>query len=589
MNQTIKTLSLNTKALPAEPLYQKILPIIRKRVEDRSATRVLENAPADLTLLLKLDPVLAKECFRLADCAEGIEVAGGDFLGIMYGLGQFLHKSLYRHEGMIPAAWRGTEVPDCDMRFVYFANHFENWYQRCTADEVREQLEDLILWGINGLQTGLPAINLTSWDDPDFPRCKALYVKLLKTAKELGLKLFAGSSFMDFKKPDPTLAADKKYLVSKTGNPICPHKPGAVEYIIKKMSVPMEIWTEVGVDYFLFWPYDEGGCSCDKCWPWGAKGFYDSSRILADYVREKLPNVTIGLSTWYFGRGEYQKDEWDLFYKRLQEDEAAGKAWVQFLLMETRDDVPAQHYPVDHGAPTPHVKMYTFPEPSMTGVTPWGGFGAICTPRLMKRQEGPFMSFCNGGYMYTEGIFDDMNKVVMAGLFWKRDRSTDETLTDYCNYEYKGIDPQDLIRLIELFEDSQDYTNRFDKKPCPLHFSEEAWELARKMDAGADPETRTYWKWRIVYIRAYLDLVRYKNCAAAGWPYEKYVGAGMRTFWGEFLNDDPTACAYMAELIRYYKASEYPDPTLFGHAAVRPPLFNTPDPAKTADDPNFTL
>jgi hypothetical protein len=28
-----------------------------------------------------------------------------------------------------------------------------------------------------------------------------------------------------------------------------------------------------GLDWIVFWPYDEGGCGCSDDWPWGGKGF----------------------------------------------------------------------------------------------------------------------------------------------------------------------------------------------------------------------------------------------------------------------------------------------------------------------------
>ena len=233
------------------------------------------------------------------------------------------------------------------------------------------------------------------------------------------------------------------------------------------------------------------------------------------------------------------------------------------------------YYPVEHGQPTEHTKLLTFPDVSMTGVVPWGGVGAICTPTLMKWQENPFADHCDGGYLYTEGIFDDMNKVVMLGLYWDRKRPTEETLTDYCGYEYKGIDPKDLIHLIDLIEASQMYTNRFDRKPAPLSFSELAWDLAQKMNEGAAEETKQYWRWRIVYIRAYLDLVRYRNCAAAGWPGR----TAEARYWGAFLEGDAQAQEFLLELIRLYKAQEVQDDSRFAyHYYVRPPMERGTDP-----------
>ena len=208
----------------------------------------------------------------------------------------------------------------------------------------------------------------------------------------------------------------------------------------------------------------------------------------------------------------------------------------------------------------------------MCGITPWGGFGAICTPELIARQEGPFASCCDGGYIYTEGIFDDINKVLILGNYKDRNCSYKEILTDYGNYEYSGIDADDFIRLVNLIEATHLCTNSFDCKPCNLEDCDAAWELAEKLNSDADSRTREYWKWRIVYIRAYLDKVRYHRCAECGWPLEKPLG-GWMLFWRKFLEHDGKSQEMLLELVRLYKAQLIDDADKYAyHWFVRPPL-----------------
>ena len=573
MGTYIKKLSIDTTALSAaEAVFGKIVPIVKKRIEDRCGTVcVAGGVQADFTLRFAVDETVPAEGFRLADMEGGIQISGADFLALMYGAGQFLHKSHYAPEGILPTAWRGESVPQTSKRMIFFAQHFYNWYQCCSADEIREHIEDLVLWGINGVVSVFSCLNLTSWEDPNLQELVDLFHKTLAAAREMKLKIGIEYSNVDFMVPRQDVAADKKYMLSQTGNLICPSTEEGFAYYQQMLAKILDFTDEFGgLDFITIWSYDEGGCSCDKCWPWGGKGFYNMAHRISKYIRGRYPNIEIWLATWYFGRREIQKEEWPMMYQRLQEDAAKGDNWADYLLLETRDDYAAALYPAKNGQPTEHTKLLTFPDVSMTGIMPWGGVGAICTPTLMKRQEGPFAPHCNGGYLYTEGIFDDMNKVVMLGLYWDRQRATEETLTDYCGYEYKGIDPKQLIHLIDLIEASQMYTNRFDRKPAPLTFSELAWDLAQKMNEGAAQETKEYWRWRIVYIRAYLDLVRYRNCAAAGWPAK---GMGAVGYWGGFLEGDEQAQQFLQELIRIYKAQEQDDHDRFAyHYYVRPPM-----------------
>ena len=181
------------------------------------------------------------------------------------------------------------------------------------------------------------------------------------------------------------------------------------------------------------------------------------------------------------------------------------------------------------------------------------------------------MSQCDGGYLYTEGFFDDINKIYNLGLYWDRNRTDEETLSDYCNYEYKGIDPTDFIKLIDLIETSHLKCNRFDRLPGDLDAADAAWELAQKINEQAAPETKTCWRWRILYIRAYLDKVRYHKCAEAGWPLHLLAKSSM-FFWREYLEHDEKAQEMLLELIHLYKGHEQDSHKTYAyHFYVRPP------------------
>ncbi len=579
MNKTAKRIYIDTAALAAEePVYARIYPIVKKRIEDRcGAVCVHEETGADFVLKFERDASVPAEGFRLTDMEGGIRITGRDFLALMYGAGQFLHKSRYTTEGIEPTDWRGESVPQNEKRMIQFCQHFFNWYQRCTPEEMREHIEDLILWGINGVVSVFTLVNSTGWDDPNLREMTDIFRTCLKTAKDLTLKVGMEFSNVDFMIPRKELASDYKYLISKTGNLICPSREEGYAYIQELMGRAVSYTEDIGLDFVTFICYDEGGCCCDKCWPWAGKGYYDMTHRLSKFLRERIPELEIWLFTWYVGRGEHQKDEWPMLYKRLQEDAAKGDNWVDYLLLETRDDYDGIYYPVRNGQPTAHTKLLTFPDVSMVGITPWGGFGAICTPELMKRWEKPFENHCSGGYLYSEGIWDDINKAVMLGIYWDRQRPTDETLKEYCRYEFRGIDEDEFVQLVKLIEASQSCTNRIDHKPSPSEYYENAWVLAEKMNDAASAETKAYWKWRMVYIRAYLDLVRYRKCAEEGWPLLKEP-RGWFGFWRRFMEHDQRAQDYLLELIHLYKAQEVDDAEKYAyHWYVRPPMVRGVD------------
>ena len=150
MEYCVKRIFVDTSTLSAtNENFGKIFPIIKKRVEDRCCAVCCENgADADFVLRFMLDETVPAEGFRLSDEDGALVVRGADFLALMYGAGQFLHKSRYTAEGVIPTTWRGQSVPQTQNRMIFFAQHFFNWYQCCSVEEIREHIEDLVLWGI---------------------------------------------------------------------------------------------------------------------------------------------------------------------------------------------------------------------------------------------------------------------------------------------------------------------------------------------------------------------------------------------------------------------------------------------------------
>lgn len=73
-----------------------------------------------------------------------------------------------------------------------------------------------------------------------------------------------------------------------------------------------------------------------------------------------------------------------------------------------------------------------------TGATPWGGFGAA--PAINRLNE-VFMEneiMAEGGFCYSEGIFEDINKMLMLSLYMGNN-SKEETMRDYFRF-YFGED-----------------------------------------------------------------------------------------------------------------------------------------------------
>ncbi|MBR3641418.1 MAG: hypothetical protein IKN53_05270, partial [Oscillibacter sp.] len=178
---------------------------------------------------------------------------------------------------------------------------------------------------------------------------------------------------------------------------------------------------------------------------------------------------------------------------------------------------------------------------------------------------------------YSEGIFDDLNKVVCAELAWDETLSLRASVEDYIGYEYPGVDAEKCFELIMLIDHNHNLTNKFVLKHPDMEKAERASALADELDAQIYAPYKTSWRWRILYIRAKLDLIRFTSCEAAGWPVEDYPKSYRNYgnyFWGRYLNDTAESRGYLRELCGIYHASTVDDPERFVcHNRLRPPLI----------------
>ena len=94
-----------------------------------------------------------------------------------------------------------------------------------------------------------------------------------------------------------------------------------------------------------------------------------------------------------------------------------------------------------------------------------------------------------------------------------------------------------------------DHVNDPDAAPAGL--AQKALALAEKLDAALPEAGRRSWRWRLIYLRAVLDV-------------ERLVG---RTVQSE------TAVAALRELIAIYGLPKYSEELGPMHRAIRPPLY----------------
>lgn len=478
-------------------IIENTLAVFTKRVEERSGAKIIENGDAELTVELSVTPDIGKEGYEITASENGrIQIKGNDQRGVLYGVGKFLHTSRFTEDGFIAGTWRGKSVPEKPIRGIYFAVHMGNFYETAPIEKVERYVEDLALWGLNSLLVVPSQTERTE--------------RVLSTAKGLGMTtgiLIETNAIA----PIPAgLEADPSGGRGGIVPAVCPGKPGGLEYILESRNALFDWTRKMNIDYLCMWPYDAGGCGCANCRPWGSNGYLKCVKGVSQLAHEKLPGIKVMLSTWYFDSTEWAG---------LSDTLSKNPDWIDVIMEE---DIDVAGHKLSYLPPLAgNLLIIGFPEISMYNTFPWGGFGATPLSNHLAGQWKRVQNIRSGGFPYSEGVFDDISKVVLAQLYWNPDLATDQILKEYIAYEYLPDVADQVLKVIRTLEQNHhmrwwpgelegvkltmDWFPSKGVQPQVDTGAEEAYAIMKAVDTVLPEWAKKSWRWRILFIRAMLD------------------------------------------------------------------------------------
>jgi len=545
--------------------YKSQAELLWKTLEERIPVSQAEDG---MSIILDVNHLLGKiESYQVIKEEDSWKIIGADEAGLYYGIGKFLHTATWNEDSFVPQETLGVVTPDCDFRATYYSIHFYNWYYTAPTEELKKYTEELMLWGYNTIICIIPLVNFNSCDEPAFFEAVEKIRSIFFVAKEMKMKVgiiinpnqglrTTPSEF----EADPSCYDNRCTLAGKN---ICPSIPGAMEYMRYLWVMMLKQFTDIGLDYVLSWPYDEGGCGCENCRPWGANGFAELSREMSKEAKRFYPNAKFIYSTWFFDQPD-DEGEFSGLYKRLKDDDMQ---YIDYLMSDAGKGY--QQYVLDHEVIKP---ILNFPEISMWRLYPWGGRGA--NP-LLKRFQGiwdKIKHVISGGMPYSEGMYEDISKVQYIGYYWDKNRDYRDTMKEYINYEYSGEVYEDVLEMMELIE--LNHVGVAKRQEPDMEAAIRADEIARSVQQRLSERAAKSWRWRILYIRARIDLMVFNFYQGKGkemsftntWtgnmkdadgtivkPGETISALGL--MWRtpkEYLEDNQEAQELMQELCGYY-------------------------------------
>jgi hypothetical protein len=394
---------------------------------------------------------------------------------------------------------------------MYFATHFHNWYHDAPVREVCRYIEELALWGCNLLMVWFDMHHYTGIDDPAAQAMIARLRAMLETAESVGMQsglaMLANEAYAnsplaqrgDFRWKENGYKSD----IIAYGVEICPNKPGGLELICRYRREMLEAFRGLNVGLFSLGAYDQGGCTCPQCRPWGANGYLRTCEVVAPLVKQSFPNAKCMVVTWHFDL--HWVGEWEALKRAFAN---GAPAWADCLLAE---------YPLKPGVPG-GLPVVGFPEISMSHMWPWGAFGA--NPRINHWQQ--YWEDADKqlavAIPYSEGFYEDLNKVLHLQHGWNRHRPLRDIAREYAASEFALGAADTIVNAMLALETAMDHNidhaaiaealraGHWDGAPIyKLPPTGSARSLLRQVENEIPAEKRAGWRWRLLMLRALLD------------------------------------------------------------------------------------
>ena len=306
----------------------------------------------------------------------------------------------------------GIELP---VRELYCPSHFGNEYEVAGDNEMRTILEEARFWGFNRFSDWFDTIDLYDLyarDRKYFNMPEAMWERKLANfavasdlGLDLGLVVTPNHVFSDQVTPENAAVSGGHYF----GQLVCPSKPGVTEMVCRNYRNLFEDFASRGLRLGSIsgGAYDYGGCACDNCAPW----IVSFGKLFLDIVRvgeEVFGPVNAEIWAWWWSDDDHEA------FSAWADREAPGR----FRSLANYIPYGQSQYtvrPVPKGCSERAFTHIGYGEKGAGDV--YGHYGPTVAPqRLQATCEFLASRGASGFLAYSEGVFDEANKALMAGM-----------------------------------------------------------------------------------------------------------------------------------------------------------------------------
>ena len=465
------------------------------------------------TVSVSTDGSLKNDRYRISCAENSAVILAANDCAVHAAVGRLLLESSFNGRGAFVPPEAGKTIdftPAKPIRGMYFATHFYNFYHSAPLGEVFEVVEDLAMRGCNSILVWFDMHHFTGMDDPGARELAERLRAILKYANQIGisgsLTMLGNEAFST--SPEHLRAewrAVGKYKLPPNDHyhlEICPNKEGGIEEILRERREMLSAFADLDIRYVCYWPYDQGGCTCEKCQPWGANGFMKLLPHFQALVKEMLPKCEIIVSTWYFDK--FIDGEWDAFYPQMSGPLFRDIHYVMAFFFHGKMPECVAKGGVPEG-----IRFVDFPEISMYSCNPWGGYGASVLTNFLDETNRNSGHLYSGGFPYSEGIFEDANKFIEMGIYTGLYPNAYDALRAYVKSEFCCGD-EELYEAVLKTETALARTKERNlpqfrcviQDPSDIEFVYRTFQKYQKLLPGPITASRNF---RLFYLRSVID------------------------------------------------------------------------------------
>jgi hypothetical protein len=449
---------------------------------------------------------LGAEGFFLRTAEGKLLVVASEGRGLIYGVGKLLHTAKYGDGSMLADVPDGIDRPKIHDRVLLLSTHCDNFYEAQPAPAIVPIIEEAALWGTNGISVFLDE---SVYNDPFNSQVENAHVRatwdkekaLLRAAQDLGLKpgfvLSANDLYTNQVTSGIVAKGTDKGTDSWNRAPLaCPSTKGGRAIILHNKENLFRDMTQAGIrlDNVLVFPYDTGGCFCDRCRPW-ILTFMKLSEEIAGVLHRYHPSARCYVTDWHC-----TDNEAEVITDYLN---ARKPSWLAGVWKDDR-------HPMDRFSEVDR-RYSTLGFLDITMIGGWGTIGANPFPNRLQSMFHDMVQAGISGYMaYSEGIFDDFNKALAERLAWDPSESLASFESEYSNYFFSSVIASDFKQMVSMMEDS--WSNPLGNWGMQtfMESGKDAArlnELTRQAGAKLSDSLRNSWRWQVFAERASIGLL----------------------------------------------------------------------------------